>query len=89
MLIYRGRVDGIKKREYQGRTRAHLQFVMTNEAGELTFLEVRVPDNMTDRFKVGQTVECPVTYSVVQGEVYFKIDDKASPEDIKISNAVK
>lgn len=86
MLIYRGKIDGVKKREYQGRTRAHLQFVMPSETGELAFLEVRVPDNMTDRFSVGQTIEAPVTYSVVQGEVYFKIDDKNATE-IKISKS--
>lgn len=80
MLIYRGKIDGIKRREYQGRQRAHLQFVMTNDQGELSFVEVRVPDNMTDRFNVGQQIEAPLTYSVVNGEVYFKIDDKAANE---------
>lgn len=84
MLLYRGKVDGVKRREYQGRTRAHLQFVMTGEDGELTFLEIRVPDNMVDRFKVGQQVEIPVTYSLVQGEVYFKIDERQGPDAFKV-----
>lgn len=88
MLVYKGKIDGIKKREYQGRSRAHLQFVMTNEVGELAFLEIKVPDNMNpDRFKIGAQVEIPVSYSVVQGEVYFKIDEKADPSEVKISNA--
>ena len=86
MLMYRGKIDGIKKREYQGRTRAHLQFVMSNEAGELAFVEVRVPDSMADRFSVGQQIEAPLTYSVVNGEVYFKIDEKAANE-IKVGKA--
>ena len=88
MLVYKGRIDGIKRREFQGRSRAHLQFVMTADTGEIGFLEVKVPDNMpADRFTVGANVEIPVTYSVVQGEVYFKIDEKASPQDIKVSSA--
>lgn len=86
MLVYKGKVDGLKKREYQGRTRAHLQFVMTNEGGELTFLEIRIPDSMNpDTFRVGANIEVPVTYSVVQGEVYFKIDERVGPEAIKIA----
>lgn len=80
MLLYRGKVDGIKRREYQGRQRAHLQFVMTGENGELSFLEIRAPDNMVDRFKVGVEVEVPVTYSLVQGEVYFKVDETRANE---------
>lgn len=88
MLIYKGKIDGVKKREYQGKSRAHLQFVMTNEAGELTFLEIKVPDGMSaDKFRIGANVDIPVTYSVVQGEVYFKIDEKASPDEIKVSSA--
>lgn len=85
MLLYRGKVDGVKRREYQGRQRAHLQFVMQGEDGELSFLEIRVPDNMVDRFKLGQQVEVPVTYSLVNGEVYFKIDERASADAFKVS----
>lgn len=76
MLYYKGKVDGIKKREYQGRTRTHLQFVMTDETGELAFLEVRVPDAIQNNFTVGQNIEVPVTYSVMNGEVFFKVDEK-------------
>lgn len=86
MLFYKGKIDGIKKREYQGRTRAHLQFVITNEAGELAFMEIKVPDTINpDRFRIGAQCEIPVSYSVVQGEVYFKIPETASAEDIKVS----
>lgn len=88
MLFYKGKIDGIKKREYQGRARAHLQFVITNDVGELAFMEIKVPDSIDpNRFRIGAQCEIPVTYSVVQGEVYFKIPETASSEDIKVSAA--
>lgn len=87
MLFYRGKIEGIKKREYQGKTRAHLQFVAANEEGELTFLEIRIPDGMdVNRFKLGSDIEVPLQYSLVQGELYFKINDK-DPTAIKVSAA--
>lgn len=85
MLLYRGKVEGIKKREYQGKARAHLQFIMANGEGELSFLEIRVPDGFdVSRFKIGSEVEFPVTYSLVNGEIYFKISDN-DMQAIKVS----
>jgi hypothetical protein len=85
-LMWKGKIDGKKKRAYQGRERVHLQFVNNTEDGELSFLEIRIPENMNgDVFEIGKEYEFPVTYSLVQGEVYFKIPDNFTMRDLKAS----
>lgn len=88
MLVYKGKIDGKRTSTYQGRERAYLQFVMPDETGALKFLEVKVPDNMDhNRFKIGAMAEFPVDYSLVNGEIYFKVSEKVSPDEIKVSQA--
>lgn len=78
-LFFKGKLDGKRISTYQGKERCQLQFVQDRGDGSLSFLEIKVPDGVNHtQYQQGKLVEFPVEYSVVEGEVYFRIAKQAA-----------
>jgi len=77
MLYYKGKLDGIRKREYQGDVTHYLQFVETMGDGSLGFQEIKVPSHMNvGQFEVGKAVELPVRITAMEGKIYMSVTDE-------------
>jgi len=74
MLIYEGKLDGVRVREYQGDVTHYLQFVEQNGDGSLGFLEIKVPSDVNvTQFEKGKLVRVPVELSAMDGKIYYRV----------------
>ena len=73
-LQFVGTLAGKKLGEYQGKKRCHLQFVENKSDGSIGFIEIKMPDNSDhSQYQAGKQYTLPVEYSVVNGDVYFRV----------------
>lgn len=78
MLFFKGKIEGVKRGEYESKPTCSLQFIIRHADGSLDSTKIKVPETMPNaQFQVGQDITLPILCSTMNGIIYYRVDADA------------